>query len=232
MSGTKIKICGLRRSEDIEYVNEYLPDYIGFIFWPKSHRYLSFEAAKVLKDKLDKRIKAVGVFVDEDIDKVIKAANDDVFDIVQLHGDEDAEYIRRVKEATGKPVIKAIKIKNEEINSVVESDNRKDASTCEKIDNVVIDNNVINEKEKVEDVADYLLIDSGMGSGKTFDWTKKFDFGDKPFFIAGGIDAGNIKEAEDIFKPYGIDLSSSVETDKVKDPEKIRQVIEAIRKND
>jgi len=206
---TKIKICGLRRIEDIECVNKYLPDYIGFIFWPKSHRYLTFDEAKILKDKLDSRIKAVGVFVNEDIDKVIQAANDNVIDIVQLHGDEDEDYIRKVKSATGNPVIKAVKIKNQE------TDNHE-SKTQELID-------------FYHTTADYLLVDSGMGSGKTFDWTKKFDFGDKPLFIAGGIDSSNIKEAEAIFKPYGIDLSSSVETNKFKDPEKIRRVIEALR---
>ena len=100
-SKTLVKICGLSREEDIDAVNELLPDYIGFVFWPKSKRYVDYAKAKELKDKLDKRIKAVGVFLDEDIDKVAELVDKGIIDIVQLHGAEDEEYIRKLKEKNG-----------------------------------------------------------------------------------------------------------------------------------
>lgn len=199
--GTKIKICGMFRECDIDYVNQYKPDYIGFIFWDRSHRYVDFDTAAALRTRLDKDIKAVGVFVDADIDAVINAANSDIIDLIQLHGSEDESYVRAVRAKTGKPVIKAVKIvTGEEIARWNESE------------------------------ADYLLLDSGMGTGKTFDWNKASVRPDKPFFLAGGIGADNICEAEALFKPYAVDLSSSVETDRVKDPVKIEAVISAIRK--
>lgn len=200
MSDTKIKICGLYRDEDIDYVNQYEPDYIGFIFWPRSHRYVDMQRAAWLKSNLSADIKAVGVFVDEDKDLIVKIAKNDIIDILQLHGNETNEDIKYLKAQTGKPVIKAVKIvTGDEILKWDESD------------------------------ADYLLLDSGMGTGKTFDWSKAERRPSKPFFLAGGIGAHNIKEAANIFKPYAIDLSSSVETDKKKDKSKIKAVIEALR---
>lgn len=94
---TKIKICGLKRELDIEYVNEFLPEFAGFIFYPKSKRYVDFEKAKSLKSKLDKNIKAVGVFVNEDIEKILFLCENDIIDIIQLHGNEDKEYIKKLK---------------------------------------------------------------------------------------------------------------------------------------
>ena len=152
---TKIKICGLKREQDIEYVNEFLPEFAGFVFYPKSKRYVDFEKAKTLKSKLDKNIKAVGVFVNEDIENILFLCNNNIIDIVQLHGNEDEEYIKKLKEKTEKPSIKAVRIDK----------NKEDYSSL------------------FDTSADYILLDSTAGSGKTFDW-EKVSLPQKPFFSA------------------------------------------------
>ena len=107
MRNVRVKICGLRSKNDIETANKYLPDYIGFVFADFSKRYIDFETAGKLKALLRPEIKAVGVFVNEDVEKVISLLDDGVIDIAQLHGAEDEEYIRYIKGKSGKPVIKA-----------------------------------------------------------------------------------------------------------------------------
>ncbi|MCR4840594.1 MAG: phosphoribosylanthranilate isomerase, partial [Lachnospiraceae bacterium] len=111
---TKIKLCGLTRYEDILAVNELVPDFIGFVFWEKSKRYVTAEQAKVLKEKLNPSVKAVGVFVDEDPKVVAEIANAGIIDIVQLHGSEDEEYISKLRKLTPKEIIKAFKIRSKE----------------------------------------------------------------------------------------------------------------------
>lgn len=197
---TKIKICGIKTLADADCLNTYKPDYTGFVFWAHSHRYLDLDEAWRLRERLDDSIKSAGVYVDEDINIVAEAARRRIIDVIQLHGHEDNEYIRKIKDITGLPVIKAIKIEG--------SDSLKNVDHLD---------------------ADYILFDSGMGSGKTFDWQSIKVNISKPYFIAGGINAENVENAIDIFKPFGVDLSSSVETDKKKDPDKIRQVIQAVR---
>ena len=199
---TKIKICGLKRELDIEYINEFLPEFAGFVFYPKSKRYVDFEKAKSLKSKLDKNIKAVGVFVNEDIEKILFLCKNDIIDIIQLHGNEDEEYIKKLKEKTEKPVIKAVRI----------DENKKDYSSI-----------------FVDTSADYILLDSTAGSGKTFDW-EKVSLPKKPFFAAGGINIKNAEKAIKIFTPFALDISSGVETDGVKDREKIKDIINLIRR--
>lgn len=198
---TKIKICGLKRERDIEYVNEFLPEFAGFVFYPKSKRYVDFEKAKFLKSKLDKNIKAVGVFVNEDIENILFLCNNNIIDIVQLHGNEDEEYIKKLKEKTEKPIIKAVRI----------DENKDDYSS------------LFNTS------ADYILLDSTAGSGKTFDW-EKVSLPQKPFFAAGGINIENAEKAIKIFTPFALDISSGVETDGVKDSEKIKDIINLIRR--
>lgn len=195
---SKIKICGLFRREDIDYVNKYKPDYIGFIFWKKSHRYVDREKAAELKSVLDKDIKAVGVFVDEKAEVILDLAGEGIIDAIQLHGSEDEAFIKHIKEQSGLPVIKAVKI---------------------------VTGNEVSLYDKSD--ADYLLLDAGKGEGKTFDW-KAAQRPDKPFFIAGGINQDNLMEAIDFFKPYCVDLSSSVETERVKDEEKIRLIMQQL----
>ena len=211
MIDCKVKICGLRREEDICCVNAYLPDYIGFVFYPKSKRYVTGEQAQQLKEKLDPRIRAVGVFVNADPDEVIALLQKNIIDIAQLHGQEREEELRKIREQTGKSVIRAVKVTEE-----------------------------TNLQEAYQTDADYILLDNGMGSGKLFPWDVilkqlaqeelREKIRRKPFFLAGGISPENMERAAEAFRPYALDLSSSVETDGVKDPEKIRKLMETIRK--
>ncbi|MCM1115387.1 MAG: phosphoribosylanthranilate isomerase [Clostridium sp.] len=188
----KIKICGIRRNVDIEYVNALLPDYIGFILSDGFRRSISFDTAKKLKAGLDSKIKAVGVFVDDDIDKINSALSAGIIDLVQLHGSETAEYCKKINA----PVIKYFK--PDMFAHIDEYD------------------------------TEYLLFDSGTGTGKAFDWSK-IPKTDKPFFLAGGIGADNIQNALEQVNPYCVDLSSSVETDGYKDYNKIKQIMESVR---
>ena len=196
----KIKICGLRRLEDIEMVNRHKPDYIGFVF-ADSKRKVSHEFAAHMKDNLSSDIISVGVFVDAEIDEIVELFDDGVIDIAQLHGSESEEYIRNLKERTD--------YKLKIINAIEMSD---------ELDLLEYDNSI----------ADYLLLDSGKGSGKTFDWSLIRDDLDKEFFLAGGIDVSNVGEAIRKFNPYAIDLSSSLETDGFKDESKIRAIMEVV----
>ncbi len=189
---TKLKICGLRREEDILMVNKILPEYIGFIF-AKSKRQIDLKTALNLKSNLDNKIKSVGVFVNEPISNVIKIVESNAIDLVQLHGYEDNLYIEKLKNSVPIKIIKAIKV----------------------------DKNF----EKIIDFpkADFLLVDSGSGSGKTFDWNIEIKV-NKPLFIAGGINIDNIEEAYNCFHPFAFDLSSSVEINGYKDFQKMREI--------
>jgi len=200
---TKIKICGLSRIEDIDYVNEALPDYIGFVF-AKSKRQIDNEQAKLLKGILDPSIQAVGVFVNEPIDNIILLCSNSSIDIVQLHGDEDENYINQLKANIDKPIIKAARIRNKD-----------DIKASENFD------------------TDYLLLDAYKegeygGSGDAFDWSIISEIG-KPYFLAGGIHSGNVIDAVTKIRPYAIDISSGVESNGRKDRDKILEIITKVR---
>lgn len=197
----KIKICGLRRLEDIEIANRYKPDYIGFVF-ADSKRQVSHELASQLKSELSSDIISVGVFVDADPEEILKLYGDEVIEIAQLHGLESEDYINYLKENTNDElkIIKAIEMSdNEDLSKYNDSS------------------------------ADYLLLDSGKGSGKTFDWSLIGNDLEKEFFLAGGISSGNVMKAIEQFSPYAIDLSSNLETDGYKDENKIKEIMEVIR---
>ncbi|MFR1766541.1 MAG: phosphoribosylanthranilate isomerase [Lachnospira sp.] len=206
MSGVKIKICGLMRSKDIEYVNEFMPDYIGFVF-AKSKRQIDFDTAKRLKEKLDKSIKTVGVFVDEDIETIAQIVNEGVIELVQLHGSEDESYIlnlrQKLKSDTG--IIKAVRVNS--------------------LNNNILKDNLLN---KISTNADFVLLDSGAGSGEVFDWDKKIVC-NKPVFLAGGLNEYNVSEAIKKIQPFAVDVSSGVETAGFKDIEKIRSFIKKVK---
>jgi phosphoribosylanthranilate isomerase len=192
----KVKICGLRRPEDIAFVNEAKPDYIGFVF-AKSRRQVTCEQAYELQKDLDPSILKVGVFVDAPLSEIAGIYEKGCIDVVQLHGNETDEEILAVKTALGCPVIKAV--------SVTKAEDFLKAQARP---------------------ADYLLFDYGNGgTGKSFDWSQ-IPALEKPWFFAGGIDPDNVKEALR-YHPYAIDVSSGVETDGVKDREKIRRVVSA-----
>lgn len=194
----KIKICGLTREEDIACVNRLQPDYIGFVFWPGSRRFLDRQRAAQLKMGLSSRIQAVGVFVDAPMKEEAGLLADGIIDLAQLHGEESEKDIRYLQIATGKPVIKAVKVHG-----------RQDVEAW------------------LDSAADYLLFDSGMGSGRTFDWSL-LEGVNRPYFLAGGLGPDNLGQVLAHGGPYGVDLSSSLETDGCKDPEKIRRVMELV----
>lgn len=198
-TGTAVKICGLSRPEDIFSVNEYKPEYMGFVFWSKSRRAVSRSQATDLKKLLHPEIQAVGVFVNEDVRQIISLLESNIIDMAQLHGDETEDDIRRIQDCTGRPVIKAVKMKQPE-DMLPWQGTR----------------------------ADYLLLDSGMGTGKTFDWSliQKIE---KPFFLAGGLGADNVRTAIEAVRPYAVDVSSGVETAGKKDREKIHTIIRRVR---
>lgn len=198
----KIKLCGMFREEDIDYVNEALPDYIGFIvLFPKSHRNIDLNTALRLKSRLSAKIKSVAVSVDAPVEEFAKFANSGAAEILQLHGNENAEYIARLRKLTNAPIIKAVKVAGFE-----------DIERAQTLD------------------ADFLLLDSGTGSGKTFDHSlinrSKIT---KPFFLAGGLTPENLTQTACEINPYGVDLSSGIETNKLKDREKILAAVRAVR---
>lgn len=195
-----IKICGLTRPGDIEWVNQLRPEFIGFVFTPASRRFVEPEAAAQLRSMLAPGIRAAGVFVDEEETQVAELAERGIIDIVQLHGSEDEEYIARLRMLTGAPIIKAFSVKTTE--------DMQRAREC---------------------TADYVLLDSGSGgTGRTFDWSLVEDLG-KPWFLAGGLDAENVKQALAIHVPFAVDVSSGVETDGKKDRIKMADFVNAVR---
>ncbi len=197
---TKIKLCGLSRQCDIEWANGLKPDYIGFIFWSKSKRNVSPEKARELKALLSPDIKAVGVFVNEPIENVAELLSNNTIDIAQLHGSEDEEYIARLRTLSDKPIIKAFLLKSKE-----------DAERAEK------------------STADAVLLDSGTGTGTSFDWSLLKNIS-RPYFLAGGLYPENVGIAVDTLSPFAVDVSSGIETDNLKDKNKMAAFVKAVRK--
>lgn len=196
---TKIKICGLRTSQDIDYVNQLLPEYVGFVFASFSHRCVSADEAAALSARLDPKITPVGVFWDHPVEQAAELLERGIIKIAQLHHNEDEDYIRRLKSLTKAPVIKAFKV------------------TCAE-----------DIEEACKSTADYILLDNHIpGSGQSFDWTLLKDVS-RPIFLAGGLNPENVAEALTT-KPYALDVSSGVETDKIKDFEKMKAFIQAVR---
>lgn len=199
----KIKLCGLTRPCDIEAVNELQPDYIGFVFAKKSRRYVSPEKAEKLKAMLAPGIQAVGVFVNEEPEQIVSLLEAGTIDVAQLHGQEGEREIRRLRELTDHLLIQAFRIDTEQ------DVERANAST-----------------------ADYVLLDSGAGgTGTVFDWDLLQAIR-RPYFLAGGLDTENLGTVKAKLNPYGIDVSSGIETDGYKDKEKMTAFVAAARKED
>lgn len=199
---TKIKLCGIFRDCDIDYVNEAKPDYIGFIvMFPKSHRNIDLETALRLKSRLLPEIKSVAVSVNAPVEQFAEFAKQGAADLLQCHGSENAEYIAELQRLAGVPIIKAVKVTN-----------AADIENAQQLG------------------ADYLLLDSGTGSGVTFDHSlvdrSKIRV---PFFLAGGLTPENLGQAIRDILPYAVDLSSGIETDKLKDREKILAAVREVR---
>lgn len=198
---TQIKLCGLRRPEDIEAANRLKPEYIGFVFARKSKRYVDPETALSLKKSLSPSINAVGVFVNEELSVVAGLLSRGIIDMAQLHGSESEEYITELKKATGKPVIRAFKVATpEDVEAAVGSS------------------------------ADHILLDAGAGDGVTFDWSIVKNVG-RPFFLAGGLNPLNVAEAVEAVHPFAVDVSSGIETDGFKDIDKMAAFVKAVRKD-
>ncbi len=198
---TKIKLCGLSRDDDIMVANRLHPDYIGFVFFEKSKRNVTPEQAAALKAKLEDGIKAVGVFVSSPIDFVASLLEQGIIDAAQLHGKEDEAYIAELRKRTDKPIFQAFIVKSEE-----------DAQRA----------NVSS--------ADMVLLDSGIGSGNCFDWQLLSDV-NRPFFLAGGLNPENVEEALAVVNPYGVDVSSGIETGNFKDEKKMETFVRKVREN-
>lgn len=199
---TKIKICGLSRKEDIAFVNEAKPDYCGFIInVPKSRRNITVDQLVSLREGLDHSICPVGVFVKEDISLVAELLNQGVIGIAQLHGGEDHEYIRQLREETDGILMQAFSVSNKE-----------------------------DLQRAYSSAADMILLDHGKGgTGERFDWKLLEGERERPYFLAGGISTENIPEAVRRLHPWAVDMSSSVETDGKKDREKILAAVAAVR---
>lgn len=201
---------------DIEYANRVKPDFVGFIF-ANTRRKISPAQAKQFRETLNVEIPAVGVFVNEDIPVIASLVQDGCIDMIQLHGEEDADYIRCLREVCDVPVIKAVKVQ-----------------TVEQI------------QQTAALPVDYLLLDTyrkGVlgGTGEAFDWellreakaaagdTAEGELFGKTYFLAGGLHAGNLREAAALGS-YGLDVSSGIETDGSKDFTKMVEVMELVRK--
>jgi phosphoribosylanthranilate isomerase len=201
----RIKICGLFREQDIDFVNEARPDYAGFVF-AQSKRQVSPPLAQFLRFRLANSITPVGVFVNAPINDVAALYHNGTISAAQLHGGEDESYIAQLKKkcaASGKPAqMKVIK---------------------------VIRFDELKKRETTVTTADYFLLDSGAGSGKSFDWKilNRIKL-NKPWFLAGGIDLKNIEKAM-AQNPFAIDISSGAETDGIKDREKILQLVSTVK---
>lgn len=211
----KIKLCGMMKPCDIEYANRVKPDFVGFIF-ANTRRKISAAQAKQFRKALDAEIPAVGVFVNEDISVITSLVQDGCIDMIQLHGEEDVDYIRRLREICDVPVIKAVKVQ-----------------TVEQI------------RQAAALPVDYLLLDTyrkGVlgGTGEAFDWellreakaaagdTAEGELFGKPYFLAGGLHAGNLREAAALGS-YGLDVSSGIETEGSKDFDKMVEVVKIVR---
>ena len=207
----KVKMCGISKVETIPAVVEAKPNYMGLVFAP-SKRQVTVDQAKTLVEELHKgcakkygsdtepdkndTIKTVGVFVNETVDNLVTIANEANLDAVQLHGDEDETFIQSLKERTNVEVWKAVQIRS-----------------------------AADVEEWIDSSADMILFDAYHkdergGTGEVFDWSSLDEF-ERPFMLAGGIDSTNVARAIRTVRPYGIDTSSGIETNGVKDDEKI-----------
>ena len=198
---TRIKFCGLTRPGDILAANALKPEYIGFVFAPASRRYLPPEQAAALRQLLDPDIRAVGVFVDETPETVAGLLNRGVIHLAQLHGREDGAYLRRLRALTRRPVIQAFRIQS-----------------------------AADLAAAGQSSADFVLLDSGAGTGTRFDWSLLRDVR-RPYFLAGGLTPDHAARAVAALPPFAVDVSSGIETDGGKDPIKMAAFAAAVRKD-
>lgn len=202
----KVKICGIKTLQDVEIVNRQKHDFTGFVFYPLSKRYVSLIMARSLKAKLNKKIKSIGVFVNAPPEEIAAAAELGIINMVQLHGDESNAYIAELRKICTLPIIKAVRVREE-------ADIKKAAFyNC-----------------------DYFLFDtystaSYGGTGRQFDTQLlKGVKINKPYFLAGGLNAENVRSALKGLKPYAVDVSGGVESGGSKDEIKIKNFIKQVK---
>lgn len=212
MSPCRIKICGLKRYEDIFYVNRQMPDYAGFVFAP-GKRQVKPDFAELLAKELDARIEKAGVFVNEEADRVIEVVKRCGLNIIQLHGYENQDYINVLKKEL------EIRIPEKSIR-IWKAIGIKDADSTKKINDYEVDAFVL----------DAFSEGTYGGSGKTFNWDLVANLRRYPnIVLAGGLNAENVKKAVSKMRPYAVDVSSGVETHGSKDEEKIKKFIHSVR---
>ena len=195
----RVKVCGINSPEDVEIVNELKPDYVSFAFY-KNKRQVTYEKARKLKQILDKDIRVIGVFVDENTNVVASAANDDLLDVIEFHGNEGPGEIERIKAFTEKPIIQGFRIRS-----------RADVELA------------------LDSHADSILMYSDSESGVPMDW-KLLKNVTRPYFLAGGLNADNIEKAIKICHPFAVSVTTGVETDGIKDREKMAAFIKMARR--
>ena len=196
---TKIKICGLMTPQDAAFVNAVQPDFAGMILSPGFRRTVTRETAAAIRKALDAAIPAVGVFVDADPADIAAYVNSGIIQTVQLHGHEDAAYIEKLRQMTDAHIFQAFRIRS-----------------------------AADVQQAEQSAADMILLDSGTGTGKVFDWSLLSDIR-RPYLLAGGLHPGNVAEAVAALHPAGVDVSSGVETDGRKDFAKIQAFVRAVR---
>ena len=197
---TRVKLCGLMSAADAKAANLCRPDYAGMILSAGFRRSVTAETAARIRKTLDPSIPAVGVFVNAPTEEIAVCAENGLIQIVQLHGSEDAVYIRRLREQCQIPVIQAFRIAS--------SENLRYAEQSE---------------------ADLILLDSGTGTGKRLDWTLLTGFS-CPYLLAGGLAPDNVADAVSMLHPFGVDVSSGIETNGFKDADKMMRFTQIVRR--
>lgn len=203
---TVLKICGNRRVQDVQYLNRFMPDYAGFILSGGFGRSIVMGTFYELKSYLDKRIRTVGVFVNEPLEEIVRCACHEALDVIQLHGNEDSAYIQALREVFRGEIWKAVRVRTAE-----------DIANADALpaDRLVLDSFSAQSVGGTGTVAPWDIIVKNRPS--------------KPFLLAGGITPENVRQAIGEVQPWGVDCSSGVETDKVKDQEKIKAMAEAVK---
>ena len=196
----KVKICGISHEAEINIMNELKPDFIGFAFYGKSRRFIAPEHAAYLRAKLRPGIKAVGVFKNASLESVAMSVETAALDMIQLHGDETGEYIAAIREYVRCPIIRTFKIA-----SAMDAD------------------------KAMYSTADYVMLDGGE-AGKAFDWSLVGSNRRRKFFLKGGLNPDNVVQALSITPtPYAVDVSTGVESNRLKDYRKVMKFLQAVR---
>ena len=196
----RVKLCGLRRPQDVEAANAARPDYVGFVVdFPRSRRSVPASELAILSRLVRPEIRRVGVFVDESVETIAKLFESSTIDVAQLHGSEDEAYLSRLRATCTVPVIQAFRMRG-----------------------------AADVERAMASTADLVLLDNGQGTGHTFDWSLARD-ARRPFMLAGGLGPENVAQAIRTVHPWGVDMSGGVETDGMKDPDKMQAAVAAAK---